>query len=169
MFQVFPFLLAFISGILVKLTDHFGDKGNPLAFLFAIFYGALIGYLISQSSFSMLFLGALFAQALANKIDQYPHILGFILALLIAFYLGLPSIEPLFFFLFLALAYVDEQTLSGIWKRLTEYRFFLKLGALAVALLFFRWDFFFGILIFDIGYLFIDWVSNTQNFKLKLS
>src|SRR3989338_8307464 len=117
------FILAFISGALVKLVDDIVDKeikwlpakGQlPIAML----YGLLIGYIISNASFSMLFLGALFAQVISGKIDKNAHILGFFVAILSAIYFGLPGIDYAFF-VFLIAAYLDELVLFDFWKTLT--------------------------------------------------
>lgn len=158
-----PFILAFLAGILVKLADSLEERHRLWPSLLpAILYGLLIGYLLSQSPFSMLFLAALFAQALAGKIDHHAHVIGLALAFLTAFYFGFPVSDAVFF-VFLPLAYLDELELPGRWNMLGEYRVFLKAGALLFGFATGHWASFFGILAFDIGYLLIHfWRSPRE-------
>ncbi len=162
---MYEFLLAFLSGVLVKIVDNIEDVWLPktrnqklktlysrLAWPLAIAYGAIIGYLISQASFSMLFLAALLAQVLAYKIDHEAHLAGFILSIVAALYLGLPQIEYLPFILFLVAAYLDELTLFGIWKTFADYRLFLVITALAFVIIG-RIDYLEAILAFDLAYI----------------
>lgn len=155
--MIYLLSLAFIAGVLVKLTDFLGDKRNKWAILFGILYGLAIGYLISNAPFSMLFLGALFAQAIAGKIDRFSHVLGFALALLSAFYFGFPIIQLFPVLFFLVFAYLDELKLKGRLKTFSKYRLFLKIGALLFFLFSLDWNYFLGILVFDIGYLIAEY------------
>ena len=73
-------VLAFFAGIAVKAVDWIDDeqKGKYIIkWPLAIIYWGLIGLLISQASFSTIFLAALFAQVFARKIDTHTHVLGF--------------------------------------------------------------------------------------------
>lgn len=160
---MYLFFLSFLSGSLVKLADDIEDRkikiGRGLmtqgAWLIAIIYGLVIGYIISQASFSMLFLAALFAQALAGKLDQKSHILGFLIAIISAAYFGLPTLEQIPFAIFLIAAYLDELTLFGKWKTFTDYRLFLKIAALAFIVIG-RLDYFISIIAFDMGYILVE-------------
>lgn len=148
------YLLAFVSGVLVKAVDWLDDdwkSKNPAKFVLALAYGLAIGYIIGTASFAILFLSALFAQVFARKIDTAAHWLGFFTAILSLLYFGFSSIDlPLFFF-FLILAFLDEVDYIGRLRPITDYRLFLKLGALSM-LYFGRLDYFAGIMLFDIGY-----------------
>lgn len=158
------YVLAFLSGILVKLVDDIEDKKkgkNPLKWLFSIWYGLTIGYVISQSSFSMLFLGALLAQVIGGKIDKQSHLLGFLVAIVSALYFGLPLIEFLPFIIFLVAAYLDEFTLPAKWSMLTDYRLFLKLAALAFIFVG-RFDYLLAILLFDLAYMLVGKIDHTK-------
>jgi hypothetical protein len=146
--------LAFLAGMLVKIVDWMEDERRtreiykvPLALL----YGIIIGYLISRASFSTMFLAALFAQVFERKIDTLSHRLGFVVSILSLLYFGFPQLDFGVFAYFLVLAALDEVDLVGFWRPFTEYRLFLKLGALAMVAAG-RWDYFFGIMCFDIGY-----------------
>lgn len=155
------YLLAFLSGLLVKAVDWIDDERggkSPLRYPLAIAYGACIGCLLSQSSFAMLFLAALFAQVFARKIDTHTHVLGFVVALAALFFLGAPQFEPWLFGLFLLLAFLDELEMGGKYEFISEYRPFLKIGALLFVPLG-RWDFLLAILAFDFGYVLFEWLA----------
>jgi len=170
---VFYFILAFISGQLVKWVDNIEDdtKGKKIEkWPMAIFYGIVIGYLISKASFSMLFFGALTAQILANKIDKPAHVIGVIASLFVLLFFGFPEMNLTFFLMFLVFAYLDEQTfktkskvLNRILKFFTDYRLFLKLIALALIALG-RWDFFIAVILFDVGYVVMDTILHGTKY-----
>ena len=149
------YLLAFISGILVKSVDWLEDEKkskNPVKFLLALIYGILIGYIIGNATFFLIFLAALVAQILARKIDTSAHRLGFATALVVALFFKIPTINPLIFGYFLVLAFLDEVDFVGKLRPLETYRPILPVGALPLVFLGMP-EFFFGILAFDIGYL----------------
>ena len=153
--MMYFYLMAFITGILVKVVDWIEDETEHKSFLMyplAIAYGVLIGYLISFAPFSMLFLGALFAQALAGKVDSRSHVVGFITAMVSLLYFGFPEFDLLPFFVFLVFAFVDEFKFFGKYLFLSDYRPFLEIAALAFLPLGI-WYYFLGIISFDIGYL----------------
>lgn len=148
------YALAFVSGVLVKAVDWLDDERksrHPVKFALALAYGICIGYLIGTAPFAILFLSALIAQVFARKIDTAAHWLGFSAAIVSLLYFGFSSIDlPLFFF-FLLLAFLDEVDYVGRLRPITDYRLFLKIGALSM-LYFGRIDYFAGIMAFDIGY-----------------
>jgi len=152
------FLLALFAGLLVKLVDDLEDAKKSLRILdkgkyvIAAAYGVVIGFIISQASFSMLFLGALIAQLLARKIDNKSHMAGFTLAFAVPLFLGMPQVELVPLLVFIAAAWLDELDLKGKLKPMVDYRLFLKIAALAFIPLG-RPDYFIAILAFDLGYL----------------
>ena len=195
---ILALFLAFIAGLIVKSVDWIDDerKGRYIIkWPLAIIYGGLIGLLISQASFSTIFLAALFAQVFAQKIDTHTHVLGFAFAILSLIYLGFPSLDIYFFGFFIVLAFMDEikffenpkntrnvasmssgrpnrqhasdiaMSYFGRMHWIMEYRPFLKLGALLM-LAFGRIDYFLGIMLFDIGYIVAD-ISLNRFFKVK--
>jgi hypothetical protein len=150
-----PFILAFIAGFLVKCVDWLDDDRKSKSgykYVIAIVYGILIGYIIGVSTFSVLFLAALVAQVFAKKVDTTAHMIGFIAAAVAIVFFGFPYIDLGLFAFFLVLAFLDDADYIGWLRPLTEYRPFLKAGAF-VMLAFGRWDYFVGIMLFDIGYL----------------
>jgi hypothetical protein len=153
-----PYILAFVTGILVKTVDWLDDdlkSRNPVKYLLAAAYGVLIGYLLSQATFAVLFLGAILAQVFARKIDTLAHRLGIIVAVLSLFFFGVPGIDLLLFSYFLILAFLDEVDYIGKWRPLETYRPILQIGSLVLVLIG-RWDFFIAIIAFDAGYLVVN-------------
>lgn len=152
---ILPFVIAFIAGFLVKCVDWLDDdrkSKHPIKYAIAIIYGILIGYVIGASTFSVLFLAALVAQVFATKVDTTAHRMGFIVAVVALLFFGFPPIDAALFAFFLVLAFLDDADYIGWLRPLAEYRPFLKVGAF-VMLATGRWDYFVGIMLFDIGYL----------------
>lgn len=147
-------LLAFVAGLVVKSVDWLDDdkkSKSPVRYLLAIIYGAIIGYLIGNASFGILFLAVLIAQVLSRKIDTFAHRIGFITSFVTALFFHLPSIDLALFGYFLVLGVLDEVDYIGKLRALTRYRPFLKLGP--VPLVFFGMpQYLAGIIAFDIGY-----------------
>lgn len=159
------FFLAFLAGIIVKIVDWLEDdkkSGHYSKYILSVIYGLIIGYLISNATFSAIFLGALIAQILSKKIDTLAHRIGFLTAIFVSFFLGLAPIEFPVFIFFLILAFLDEIEFLGKLKPLSDYRPFLKAGAL-VFIIFGRIDYFLGIIIFDFGYEIVKTISNKKD------
>ena len=151
---IIPFVVALFAGALVKAVDWLDDdkkSRHPVKFLLAIFYGIAIGYVIGTASFALIFLAALIAQVLARKVDTMAHIVGLAFAVISLPFFGIPYIDLPILAYFLVLAFLDEGEYIGKLKFLSDYRPFLKVGALPFAFVG-RWDYFVGILIFDFGY-----------------
>lgn len=152
------FVIAFLTGILVKTVDWLEDdrkSKHPIKYLLAGFYGILIGYLIGNATFSVLFLAAIIAQVFARKIDTRAHRIGFVIAVITLLFFELPSIDMVLFGYFLLLAFFDEVDYIGKWRWMENWRPFLQVGALALVL-FGRWDYFFAIVAFDAGYILVS-------------
>jgi hypothetical protein len=152
--EVLFYAIAFVSGILVKVVDWFDDdmKSKSIAkYLIALVYGVLIGYLIGNADFSMVFLAALIAQIFARKIDTLAHRIGFASSILAIFFFTVPQIDIYLLGYFLLLAVFDEIDYVGKLRKLNEYRPFLKIGAVPVALLGMP-QYLAAILAFDVGY-----------------
>lgn len=148
------YVLAAIAGFVVKSVDWLDDdkkSKHPIKYLLAVIYGLLLGYLIATASFSVIFLAAIVAQVFARKIDTTAHRIGIVASMLGILAIGFPSFDVLLFGYFLILAFLDEADFIGKLRPLTEYRVFLKIGAV-VPVLMGRWDYFAGIIAFDVGY-----------------
>lgn len=148
------FILCAISGALVKIVDHFEDelhRKDWWLYLIAIFYGAIIGYLIGNSTFGLLFLAAIIAQIITNKVDKKTHALGVLVAAIVALLFQGPTLEIWILGYLLILASLDEIDAIELIKPFTKYRLFLKIGTLPF-ILFGRFDYAISIWIFDIAY-----------------
>ena len=158
------FGLAFLAGIIVKMVDWLEDdkkSKHKSKYLLAVVYGGLVGYLIANASFGILFLAALIAQVLSKKIDTFSHRLGFLTAFLVTVFYQIPEIDLLVFGYFIVLAFLDEIDCVGMLRPLTEYRPFLKLGPVPFIFLG-RPDYFIGIIAFDIGYELFKTLQNNK-------
>jgi hypothetical protein len=155
------FALAFVAGLLVKAVDWMDDERKTAFWAklpLALVYGLVIGLTISQASFGLLFLGALLAQILARKVDTISHKIGFLVALVVVAIFGFPQIDLLFLVYFMLLAFLDEEDYIGKLRPLVEYRPFLKVGSFLLVF-FGRYDYFLGIILFDIGYELFSFVA----------
>lgn len=162
--MVMYFALAFLAGIVVKIVDWLEDdkKSRHISkYLLAFVYGWLLGYLIANASFGILFLAALVAQVLSRKIDSFAHRLGFIVAFIAMFFYQLPDINLVIFGYFIVLAFLDEIDYVGFLRPITEYRPFLKLGPIPFVFLG-RPDYLIGILAFDLGYELFKTLQNNK-------
>jgi len=158
---ILALVLALMAGFVVKVVDWIDDErgGRHLSkWLLAMIYGVMLGFLISRASFSTIFLGALFAQVFAGKIDTHAHVLGFAVAAISLFTFGFPEVGIVLFLFFAMLAFIDEVEFGGWLGWFTKHRMFLKVGSLA-AILMGRYDYFLGILVFDFGYTLFEWIS----------
>ncbi|MBI5228426.1 hypothetical protein HY988_07580 [Candidatus Micrarchaeota archaeon] len=157
------YLLAFLAGLAVKITDWLEDErksNHPIKYVFAILYGVLLGYTISVATFSVLFLAALIAQVFAGKVDKNSHLLGYVVAAVCLFAFGFPAIDIALFGYFLIFAFLDEIEYVGKFEFISTYRPLLPLSAVPF-ILFGRIDFLIGILIFDIGYFASEPLANS--------
>lgn len=154
--MIFVPFLSFLSGFLVKWVDWIDDdkEGRDKAkFFLATMYGAIIGYLSSLPGISELFIGTLLAQVFTRKVDTLAHGIGFLTAVLVLLFFGLPQQSFIYLFIFFVLAALDEQTSIWSFKNFENYRLLLPLGALIVGVLTQQWWYLISIISFDIGYL----------------
>lgn len=146
------YIIAALTGLLVKIVDQLEDiyKDNSnLKYAAAILYGLLIGYAISYSSFSTLWLGVIFAQLIAGKIDRHGHMVGFSIALIFAAFFGVNEFHIVDFAILFLLAYLDEVNLFE-WP--SDWRPALKIGTIVYSFIG-RIDYFIAIMAFDVLYL----------------
>ncbi len=152
--MIFELILAFIAGVLVKIVDWLDDEKKSkhwIKYVIAILYGLFIGYIIGATSFSVIFIAAILAQVFARKVDTPAHEVGFVTSVIAALFFNVPVIDPLVLIYFMVFAILDEFQFVGKWRKINEYRPFLKIAAFAM-LLTGRFDYFLGIIAFDIGY-----------------
>lgn len=171
-------MLSFFTGLAVKLVDLMEDNNLKLfkfdKFIFAVIYGLLIGYVVSNYNVvASLWIGVIFALILAKKIDNLAHFIGLISALIFVALFGLGKINILLLSVFLVAAFLDEilsdfaegkpllknkllkfkiKTSKNI-KRVLKLRPLLEISALTASIIIWDFSLFLAILFFDIGYL----------------
>ena len=171
-------IISFLTGISTKLVDLIEDNGLKLfkfdKYVFAVAYGLLIGYIISNYSLvAPLWIGAILALILAKKIDTKAHIIGVISTLIFVVFYGFEKINILFLVIFLIAAFLDELLsdfadnkpllknqflkfkikVNKNIKRTLEMRPLLEISALIVSFIIKDFSVFLAILLFDLGYI----------------
>lgn len=172
-------IISLLTGISTKLVDLIEDDGLRLfkldKYIFAIAYGMLIGYIISNYNLiAPLWIGAIFASILAKKIDTKAHIIGLLSSLIFVVFFGLGEINILFLIIFLIAAFLDEILsdfadgrpilknqflkkpdkikINKHLKKIFELRPLLEISALAVSFIIGDFSVFLAIFLFDLGY-----------------
>lgn len=145
MFFLTTSLLFLFSGFFMKLSDDEYDenKNKPLAILFGLVCGILIGILTSTNiNASYIFFGILIGNFIAFKVDGIHHIVTLIAFLTITFSLGFGELNLLTLMICTVAAYVDElgndneiiAKKSKFLETFFEYRFFMKIIILILSL-----------------------------------
>ena len=106
-------IISFLTGISTKLVDLIEDNGLKLfkldKYIFAVIYGLLIGYVISNYNLvASLWIGTLFALILSKKIDTKAHVIGVLSAFVFVAFFGFGNINIIFLIIFLIAAFLDE-------------------------------------------------------------
>jgi len=137
---------ALSLGFLTKLVDLEADEKIDLKGLgsfFALTYGLIMVFAIrTLVDLSPLILAVIIAVVTAGKIDNFSHGIGVGTALAGTLILGLPSISPIPFLLFLSTALLDEVLsdladmgkLTGLLGSFFRIRPFLELSALSYSI-----------------------------------
>ncbi len=169
-------LIAFLTGVLVKIVDDIEDYGKDkyqyLGILLGMFYGFLIYYMFAVNTEVIpLWLGIVIGMLFAGKIDAFSHYFGFGTFITLILIFGIPAFSITLFLLFLVVAVLDELSHAYVTKhhramvgrplaRMVEIRPFVEIVALIVSLFTKNWYFFFAILAFDAGYLIVRAFEN---------
>ena len=185
-------IISFFTGIFTKLVDLIEDNGLKLfkydKFIFAVIYGLLIGYVISNYNVvAPLWIGTIFALILTKKIDTKAHVIALISALIFVTFFGLGKINILFLIIFLIAAFLDEIlsdfveeksilkkiilkslknnkiNINKNIKKILELRPLLEISALIISITIWDFSLFIAILFFDIGYN----LTNKIGLKIK--
>ncbi|MBI3413138.1 MAG: hypothetical protein HY051_03595 [Candidatus Aenigmarchaeota archaeon] len=163
---------AFVTGIIVKLTDQMEDKNkksnsmkNIPAFLGTV-YGVLISYVMLKSPVvANLWMAAVLGNILAGNMDVKGHRIGIFTMLSVLAVFGFPKFESYLLLVFTVAAYFDEflkdlgesgKIKSTIFNRIVEYRLILEATAFAVSLYTAQWILFASIFLFDLGYIIVN-------------
>ncbi len=128
------YVLAYaLVGILMKLTDHFGEEGRyENGILTGLLCGALVGHLISSHAPSTFILGGIIVGTLAaGKVDYIGHYMGLAAAFFVIIYSFTPPVE-LFPLVFVSAgSFLDEflhpSQIKSKVARILEHRPVLKL------------------------------------------
>ena len=161
-----PLVLTIASslGFLTKLVDLEVDEKidlKGLSTLFALIYGLIMVFAIrTLLEISSLILAVIIAVVAAGKVDNFHHGIGVGTALAGTLILGLPSINPVPFFLFLSTALLDEIVsdladmgkLTGRLGSFFKIRPFLELSAFAYSLYTKHIEFWMFIFLYDVSY-----------------
>ncbi|HIH20265.1 TPA: hypothetical protein HA244_03275 [Candidatus Micrarchaeota archaeon] len=179
------FIPVFAAGLLAKVADALSDKWkekapSPWALFTGLAYGVLYAAIVSFSvAFANLFLGIAIAVLLAGKIDSKPHqyaIAGFLGMLAV---IGFPpaawfNLQILAGVVVFALIdefssdYFSNKTSgNGIFKQLlspiAKNRLFMELFTVVLGLLTGEWEYLFGIVVFDVGYVIAGFLKGGKN------
>lgn len=176
-------IISFFTGVFVKLVDLIEDNNLKLFrfdnYLFALMYGILIGFIISHYELiAPLWIGTIFANIAAKKVDKKSHISALLIALLFIFYFGFGNINITFLIIFTFAALIDEilgdfaagkpvlkipflkkpkkMKINKTVKNILLFRPFLEISALIISIITGFYSIFLAIFLFDIGYIFIN-------------
>jgi hypothetical protein len=148
--------LSAVAGGLVKLCDDIADRRLKVAggYLFAAVYGTIIAYIATQTPLSSLWLGAVVAMVLMNKIDNGMHALAVLIVAAAVLLFNVNSFDFGYFLVFMAAAGADEIRFErkDIIARISAHRLWLVAASLLASLLSGYWLYFFSIASFDIAY-----------------
>jgi len=160
--------IAFITGIIVKLTDVIVDDKKKILFmgsdiLFGILYGSLIGYMISKyPNVAPIWLGVVIGALITKKFDALSHMISLPFIILNAFFFGLHKFSIGLTALFTIICIADEilndyfdKKKSTIFVKFMRLRPLLELTALLVSIITLRIEIFLAIFCFDVGYIII--------------
>ncbi len=161
-----PLVLTIASslGFLTKLVDLEVDEKidlKGLGSLFALIYGLIMLLAIrTLLELSPLILAVIIAVVVVGKVDNFHHGIGVGTALAGTLVLGLPSINPIPFFIFLSTGLLDEIVsdladmgkLTGCLGSFFKIRPFLELSALAYSIYARHIEFWMFIFIYDVSY-----------------
>lgn len=160
------FILSFLAGSLVKLTDDIEDNLN-IHRLYAIptglSYGFVMGYLmLIDIDASFLFGGITLGCLIAGKIDSRGHYFGISAILTVIFLYGL-RLSPLVLLIAILAALDEIKDLIHIPKFMDfifEYRLILKLGILILVILkIMGLNALIALFAFDIAYILTDKIT----------
>jgi len=148
-----------LTGFLIKLCDEISDTKLklPAGLLLALFYGAIIAYMISYTSLSSLWLATVAAMIVTGKLDKlHIYALGSLVPALI--FLPLNSFVLAYFIVFFVAAVIDELEINFLGGR----RFVLDLAALGISLISGNWLYFVSIVSFDAAYVLAGYAANKE-------
>ncbi|MAG22440.1 MAG: adenosylmethionine decarboxylase [Candidatus Diapherotrites archaeon] len=173
--MIFFYLLAFLDGLLTKMTDNFVDepfksKHPVLPYLTGITYGLLAGFLITISTeFATIIIAITIGVLIAGKIDSREHQFAVAALFIFASLFGFPAINFPFLVIFLLLGFLDEilndfidkikekdKSVNRLVEKVVSVRLSLEIGAIAIGFVTGNFEYFFLLFAFDLAYNLID-------------
>lgn len=149
-------LAAIVSGAGIKFVDYVEDTlgGKSLwKWPVALIAGIALGNLIAYSAASTIFIAIVAGVVFMGKVDRPSLGFGLFVAVLFALLFGISSIDLSLLVPFFVLAAMDELPLTGKLYPLRKYRLWTKVGALAVGLTLWQWQYFIALMAFDAAYI----------------
>ena len=163
------FTLAFLTGILSKLTDlNQGKKKlSKIALVTGFGYGLAYALLLSFGiEFATLFLGIAIAVLLSGKIDSLAHQFAVAAFLLMLVFTGFPSPQgfnvPILLGIVLIVVFDEKlndfvmskrkQEVNSAIKFIGAHRLSLEIFTFIIALTIQNWLYFLALIAFDVGY-----------------
>ncbi len=168
-------ILAFITGVIVKVADYLEDTKKEKNKQNLIFIGIVYGLLIFLMAYyfpiiAPLWIGTVLGLILFGKIDKIAHRTATTLAILLTL-IFLPQAIG-FLLIFFVIINIFEELVNDYFDKHklknTKIQSFvisrplLEISALAISFIFWQWEIFISIFVFDIGYLLITKYENKK-------
>ena len=164
--SLFQLVILFFAAFFVKLADEFSDfpeKEDYSGIVFGIIYGLLLGFVMANNSvLATIGLGIILGAFITKKFDSIAHLVGVVTIILTLMWFG--NFEPVIFItgIFLLSGFADEKVndffdskkrkVNKIIELIGEYRLITQLVGIIIAVILVEPLYWFGILVFDIGY-----------------
>ena len=151
-------LAAIVSGAGIKFVDYIEDTLNGKSLWkwpVALIAGIALGYLLAYSPASTIFIAIIAGVVFMGKVDRPSLGFGLFVAVLFALLFGIAPIDLTLIVPFFILAAMDELPLTGALYPLRKYRLWTKIGALAVGLTLWQWQYFVALMAFDAAYILV--------------
>lgn len=159
-------VILFFAAFFVKLADEFSDfpdKEDYSGIVFGIIYGLLLGLAMAANPvFATIGLGMILGMFITKKFDSIAHLIGVTTIILTLMWFG--NFEPVIFItaIYLISGFVDEKLndffdsaknkTKNLFKLVAKYRLTTQLVGIIIAVILAEPLYWFGILVFDIGY-----------------
>lgn len=165
--MILPILLAFVTGVLVKLVDLIEDDDLKAPMftsnILGILYGVLIAGMIKFfPQIAPVWIAAVIGVVLAGTIDAPGHYFGVATTIFLLAILGLEKMSWILLLIFIIAGFIEEfvntqlldknKIKNKILKNILEFRPILEITVFISSLITGIWIMWFALLLFDIGY-----------------
>ena len=167
----FIYFLAFFVGFAIKQLDFIIDverrEPSPLDLLILVLLGGVgVGILLSSvSPFASVAFAVFLAQPFSGKLDDKSYWILAVLAVIVAYILGIPHINPYSFIFFFLAALLDEVEWGN---KILEARPFLPLASIIWFFVYGDLTCFLGVASFDLGYHLSYLINKSRYILLSL-